>query len=59
MKTIEEMSIKEICDLLVEGKMYFQHYCNSNMASYFKNVKWFWNKDTTYTRTLVNAVGVH
>jgi len=35
---------------LEEGKIYLQHYHNPNMDDFFKDIKWFWNKDTTFVK---------
>ena len=35
---------------LEEDKIYLQHYSNPFMAEFFKDLKWFWNKDTFYVK---------
>jgi len=35
---------------LEEGKIYLQHYYNQNMPEYFKDIMWYWNKDTTFIK---------
>lgn len=33
---------------LEEGKIHLQHYHNPNIDDFFKDIKWFWGKDTVF-----------
>jgi hypothetical protein len=50
MPSLFELSDEDLYLYLESGQVYLQHYCNSNMPEYFKDIKWYWNKDTPFAK---------
>ena len=50
MSSLFVISDDDLSLYLESGQVYLQHYCNSNMPEYFKDIKWYWNKDTAFVK---------
>ncbi len=50
MPSLSSLTDEHFYMYLEDGKIYLQHYHNPNMDDFFKDLKWFWNKDTAYIK---------
>lgn len=51
MPSLSSLTDDDFFIFLEEGKIYLQHYHNPNMDDFFKNIKWFWGKDTAFIKS--------
>lgn len=50
MSSLHSLTDGDFYTYLVENKIYLQHYHNVNMDGFFKDIKWYWNKDTEFIK---------